>query len=681
MRQSGLLTIIVALLAAGCGPAVAVNVVGASDADADGDADSDREGGGGSVYNAPPHRFTPAPVARKNRSVSPPKLNYRDLPALTMRMGECFGRYEEDAKLAGISTGGGGGGSGSGYGGGMVAGSTAPSGAKSKRASSAKPSTPAPPAPAMPSSMPTPVLSADMSAPSMEMAQEAPASSGAPDREEKSESKEDAQIAADDDLPADEYEDWGAAIYLSNDDSMSLSSAQRVMFAIDSFLPLPVEHIRPHELLNYFSFDTAEVEDGHDFSILPAVERDPRQEGVYSLALSVSGRPVTKQTRRNAAVTFVIDRSGSMSDEGRMEYLKRGLRKSVSELKDGDMVHLVLFDHEVCTPVENFVVGRDDMAQLKQAIDALEPMGATDVHLGLSTGYALADRSYQGHHSNRVVLITDALTNTGETDEGMIAMISRYYDTRRIRLSGVGVGRDFNDSLLDSLTEAGKGAYVFLGSEAEVDAVFGGRFISLIETVAMDVHFRLHLPASLRMNVFYGEESSVYKEDVQAIHYFANTSQLFLSDLVARGGAIRPQDDIMVTIEYEDPETADELVEEYAFRLGEVMEIDPYNVRKARLVMTFIDMLAVMAARDYPQSYGYSAGSWVDEEAYYLCEEGKGELAKQAESTGDDPEVRRVLQLWEKYCSRYELVRRPVKRDTLHKRTPGWPGATPETVR
>src|SRR5690606_35463892 len=148
---------------------------------------------------------------------------------------------------------------------------------------------------------------------------------------------------------------------------------------------------------------------------------------------------------------------------------------------------------------------------------------------------------------NRVVMITDAQTNTGITDQRLISMVGKHHDSRRIRLSGVGVGSDFNDALLDELTERGKGDYVFLGSEAEVDAVFGGRFTSLIETVANDVHFRLHLPPSLAMNVFYGEEASTQKERVQATHYFANTSQLFLSDLRSRYGELATQDDILLT--------------------------------------------------------------------------------------------------------------------------------------
>ena len=151
-------------------------------------------------------------------------------------------------------------------------------------------------------------------------------------------------------------------------------------------------------------------------------------------------------------MTLVIDRSGSMRDEGRMNYLKQGLLKMLDELKHGDMVHVVLFDHQVCVPTENFVVGRDPRSKLEKVFKALEPRGATDLHRGLSQGYEIADRSYRPEYSNRVMMITDALANTGVVDTRLISMISKYYDSRRIRLSGVGVGRNFNDALLDRLT-------------------------------------------------------------------------------------------------------------------------------------------------------------------------------------------------------------------------------------
>ncbi len=655
-------------------------------------------------YDAPAHKFEARRHPSHGRTLTVPRPNYSSLPALKMDMGVCYGMYDKEEKKiaagakprppvmkkprpkkknggkkykgkkykkkasgkkykrpASKSGGAGYGTAGGGALGGM---------AKSAPAPGATPS-PASPPPSAPMAQPSSPDRSREAAPAMEMAESEEYAGADYDDSEL-------QIAGDEGEPIEdeigsEYEDWGAEIYLSNDDTMSLSSAQRVIYAIDKFLPLPLDHIRPHELLNYFSFETLTVDDDDDFAVHADIASDPRDDGIYSLSMSVRGRPVDRASRRNMVLTWVIDRSGSMHDEGRMDYLKRGLSRSVKELKDGDMVHLVLFDHSVCVPVENFVVGRDKISDLERAIDALRPMGATDIHKGLSRGYEIADRTYQAEYSNRLILITDALTNTGVTDERMISMISKYYDSRRIRLSGVGVGRDFNDSLLDRLTERGKGAYVFLGSEAEVDAVFGPRFISLIETTALDVHFLLRLPESLRMNVFYGEESSTVKEDVQAIHYFANTSQLFLSDLMARGGEIRPQDDVMLSIEYQDPETGDELFEDYAFNLGEIHG-DAFNVRKARLIMAWVDLLAQMAARPIPSMYSYSLGEWDDPDGWNACEDGRVELGKLYEGLEDDGESTRVIDLWEKYCSRYERPRNPVKRQIV-KTDDSWPSA------
>lgn len=354
-----------------------------------------------------------------------------------------------------------------------------------------------------------------------------------------------------------------------------------------------------------------------------------------------------------------------------MSYLRRGMVQMLDQLKTGDLVHLVVFDHAVCTPVENFVVGRDSRRVLESAIAKLQPEGSTDLHLGMRRGYEVADRAYQPTYSNRVVMITDAQTNTGVLDEELISTVAKFYDSRRIRLSGVGVGSDFNDYLLDRLTERGRGAYVFLGSEAEVDAVFGDRFTSLVETTALDVHFRLHLPPSLRMNVFYGEESSTVKEDVQPIHYFANTSQLFLADLMARGGKLREQDGLMLTIEYEDPETGDAMVEEYAWTIDEINREDR-NVRKGRLVMRFVDGLLATATRPAPAAFGSRPATWEDAEAFTACEEGHDDLQRMAEGLTDDPEVRRIVGLWEKYCSRFAAPRRPVRRDAA---PDAWPGA------
>ncbi len=646
------------------------------------------DGDAASSYDAPPHRFTPSAHPPRVHQLAVP-VNLHQLPRMVNRTSQCL--FQQPHELAG-------GGhfrpfpgkqtrarSGSSWGGGGVGmGRSAPTSKAPRPARRPVARTPSPAAEEAAPSAPPPPQSAAPRSRADNKAHDARKKEAAKPKHDSSARRP--AVAADmadaEEAPVaiaepqansdDAYHDWGAKIYLSNDDTMSLSSAQRVIWAIDHFEPLPAEHIRPHELLNYFSFDTDEVARGDDFSVQAGIEAKPGAESIYTLGFAVAGRAPDKQERRNAALTFVIDRSGSMSAEGRMEYLQQGLLRMTDELKQGDLVNLVYFDHNVCVPLENFVVGRDPMNILEDAIRRLRPLGSTDLFSGLKRGYELADRSYQDKFTNRVVMITDALANTGVTNSEMISMISKHFDKRRIRLSGVGVGRSFNDELLDRLTEQGKGAYVFLGSEAEVDAVFGARFTSLIETVANDVHFRLHLPPSLRMNVFYGEESSTVKEDVQAVHYFAGTSQLFLSDLMARGGALRPQDDVMLSVEYEHPETGQKMAEEFAFNLGQIAQ-NTRNVRKGRLIMSFVDGLKDLALSS-PSRREYRAGGWIDEYAYSQCEAGRSSLAEQAQGLEGDREVQRVNELWDKYCSRYEQPSHSIRRETPRGRDV-WPSA------
>lgn len=407
------------------------------------------------------------------------------------------------------------------------------------------------------------------------------------DMEKKS---EDAKVASDGDeeRQVQPMLDWGATVWLSNDDSMSLASAQRVLYALKRGVPLRTSEIRPHELLNYFSFDTAEPAPGRVFSVLGGAEQDG---DTLTVSLAVKG---TTPEREPLDLTLLVDRSCSMSAEGRMDYTRRGLQLMTGQLQPGDRVDLVLFDSSVCTPVQNYVVGRDDPAVLSDALARIRPNSGTNLDAGLQAAYQIQtarDQADVHGRNRRVLLITDALLNEGRVQESLVAQVGKNLEESDIRLSGVGVGRDFNDTMLDKLTENGKGAYVYLGSEAVVDRVFGPGFDALTRTVAHDVHFAIDLPDSLAMEKFYGEEASTNKEDVKPIHYFAGTTQLFLQDLkVGPSGLVR-NDPITMRIEYRDAITGEPQVQELRTTVGALVDGDPHNLRKGQALMAFSDMV------------------------------------------------------------------------------------------
>lgn len=421
--------------------------------------------------------------------------------------------------------------------------------------------------------------------------------------------------------------DWGATVYLSNDDSMSLASAQRLLWAVDQGRSFSVGEVRPHELLNYFSFETVPVAEGQLFTALGSAEREG---DTLSLAVAVQG---ARPPRAPLDVTLVIDRSGSMSAEGRMEYVQRGLNKLTDQLVPGDRIDLTLFDSSVCTPIESFVVGRDDPAVLRREIERMQPRGSTDLDAGLREAYRIQTSRDDGEGRNRrVVLLTDAQLNSGNVDEDLVSEVGTRLDQDGIRLSGIGVGRDFNDTMLDKLTEKGKGAYVYLGSERVVDRVFGSGFESLVQTIAHDVHFSIELPQSLAMERFYGEESSTVKSEVQPIHYYAGTSQVFLQDLHIDAGALKSSDPLLFRIEYTDARTGETGEKVFHTTVGALLEGDARNLHKAQALMAWSDVLLMRAI-------GHSAS----------CE-GLNPLRQALARIPDDAELAYITELTSKMC-------------------------------
>lgn len=391
--------------------------------------------------------------------------------------------------------------------------------------------------------------------------------------------------------------DWGGTTYLSNDDSMSLASAQRLLWALQKRGPVQASEIRPHEFLNYFSFDTRPVQQGDTFSVEAAAE----STGPDTLTMSMAVKGWTPP-RQAMDLTIVLDRSGSMSAEGRMDYLKRGLQKmSKDSLKTGDRVDVVLFDDELCVPLENYVVGRDDPSILDGVINGLSPRGSTDLDLGLREGYRIASHHVDTDGRNRrMLLITDALLNTGDVNPDTVSQIGKAYEESNIRLTGIGVGREFNDKVLNKLTEKGKGAYVYLGSEAVVDRIFGVGFESLVQTIAHNVRFELDLPPSLALERFYGEESSTNPEEVQPINYYAGTTQLFLQDLHVRPTGAVKGEQVALTIHFEDPQTGAQKSQRFEATVGELLAAESHNIRKARALMAWTDMLTARALGSSP---------------------------------------------------------------------------------
>ncbi|ALO93918.1 Lipoprotein [Streptomyces hygroscopicus subsp. limoneus] len=265
-------------------------------------------------------------------------------------------------------------------------------------------------------------------------------------------------------------------------DTASYTYARRTL--ADGRRPDP-ETVRPEEFVNSFRQDYRRP-DGNGFTV--TVDGARTGEPDWSLVrVGLATRPAAPDAHRPpAALTFVIDTSGSMGEPGRLDLAQHALTTLTDRLRDDDSVALVTFSGDAETVLPMTRLGGHRGA-VRDAVDSLEPQNSTNLGAGVEEGYATAVEGARKGATNRVVLVSDALANTGETSAD--AILRRIDDARRahgITLFGVGVGSTYGDSLMERLADRGDGHTVYVSDPGEADEVFAGQLPRNIELTARD---------------------------------------------------------------------------------------------------------------------------------------------------------------------------------------------------
>ncbi|MEU8175459.1 von Willebrand factor type A domain-containing protein [Microbispora hainanensis] len=262
-------------------------------------------------------------------------------------------------------------------------------------------------------------------------------------------------------------------------DTASYGYARRALE--EGRLPDPGQ-VRTEEFVNAFRQDYAEPE-GDGFAVHIDGARMPDKRTAL-LRVGLQTREPDPSVRRPVSLTFVVDVSGSMTEPGRLDLVRRALHTLVDRLVPGDQVSIVSFREEAQVIAETTAVTH--RSELHAAIDRLNAGGSTNLADGLETGYRLAAGSFRQDATNRVVLLSDGLANTGDTAwQTILGRVSEHAG-KKITLLCVGVGREYGDELMEQLADRGDGAAVYVSTEDQVRKAFTERLTTTLEVRARD---------------------------------------------------------------------------------------------------------------------------------------------------------------------------------------------------
>jgi Ca-activated chloride channel family protein len=189
------------------------------------------------------------------------------------------------------------------------------------------------------------------------------------------------------------------------------------------------------------------------------------------LYLLIEMRPAgTGQGRRLPLnLCLVIDRSTSMQG-ARLDYVKEAAHQIIDVLHEDDALAVVTFSDwaDVVLPSQLDI----NRAYAKAKISTMSASGGTEILQGIQAGLAEVEKHHSNQVTSHVILLTDGQTYGDEED---CVAEARLAGARRIGITAMGIGEDWNDTLLDEIAAQSGGVSAYIASPGQVRALLQQR--------------------------------------------------------------------------------------------------------------------------------------------------------------------------------------------------------------
>jgi len=393
----------------------------------------------------------------------------------------------------------------------------------------------------------------------------------------------------------------------------------------NSYLPLPSDLTYEGLFYDYY-FETGAAKECNKLfcpSYSYALSKDPFSgERQYYLSLGLNSG-IRDFQRKKLNLVVVLDYSGSMGSPFDQYYYDRfgkmmevdpsGQESSKTKMQIADESVVALLDH--LNPDDRFgmVIFSDDaflldpltdMAdknpdRLKSSILGIRETYGTNMQAGMEAGTAQFDRVLpQGgsEYENRIIFLTDAMPNLGETGDLPLYRMLEENARRGIYTTFIGIGVDFNSELVEGITKIKGANYYSVHSANEFRQRMDDEFDFMVTPLVFDLRLNLNAPGYEIEKVYGSPEADLATGDLMKVNTLfpskAEEGEVRGGVILVKLNKLSDQGKIRLSASYEDRNGKSESDE--AEVILEERDSDFYEnngVRKAVLLSRYADLL------------------------------------------------------------------------------------------
>ena len=270
-------------------------------------------------------------------------------------------------------------------------------------------------------------------------------------------------------------------------DTASYSNVRR--FLNNGQLP-PADAVRIEEMINYFSYEYEEPKDETPFAVHVDAATAPWNDDHRLVRIALQGETVDESERPDANLVFLIDVSGSMSNQNKLPLVQRSLNLLVDQMEARDRIAVVVYAGASGLALPSTTANNKETIQ--HAISNLKSGGSTNGGAGIELAYSVAQKHFIEDGINRVILCTDGDFNVGTTDRGSLTRLIEEKAKTGVFFSVLGFGMgNYQDAAMEELSNKGNGNYGYVDSLKEARKVFVDDMLGTLYTIAKDVKIQV----------------------------------------------------------------------------------------------------------------------------------------------------------------------------------------------
>lgn len=290
------------------------------------------------------------------------------------------------------------------------------------------------------------------------------------------------------------------------------ASYSQIRYQIEHNSKVQPDSVRIEEMINYFDYGFPAPEE-KSVSVTGYLSGCPWNDKNKLMLAGLKTTEISLEDA-NANYVFLIDVSGSMSGDDRLELAKKSINMLADGLGENDVISLVTYASGVKTHFEGKECTESGKTEIKNAVSQLRASGATSGGDGLERAYNIAQKHFITGGNNRVIIISDGDFNVGMSSADELKEFIQTKAESGVYLSVLGVGMgNMRDDILQTLATCGNGNYAYLDNETEAKKVFIDELKGTLKTVAKDAKAAVTFTDSVEKYRLIGYDAKIISED------------------------------------------------------------------------------------------------------------------------------------------------------------------------